>query len=392
MNKVSDITISNRIIGHIKGTAEGPTLLFIGGIHGNEPAGVMALKKVLKALYVKKDNFKGNLYAIGGNLPALQKGIRFLEYDLNRLWTKENIKNIENESYSPVNTEFKELKDIYLTIKNILKVEKGPFYFFDLHTTSSLTVPFITVNDSLLNRKYTSQYPVPIILGIEEFLEGALLSYTNELGYIAFGFEGGQHEDPAAIENHMAFIYLSLVFCGSIPKEEIDAEKWYNHLYNNTKGLQAFYEIFKKYEIKPLEKFSMNVGFKNFQKITKGQHLALSNGKTVIAQQNCRIFMPLYQGKGNDGFFMVRIIPKIFLNISALLRKIHFDRLLPILPGVSWASSKKEELVVNLKIARFFTKNFLHLLGYRSKTIDKTHLRVKNREAASRDEEYENFF
>jgi hypothetical protein len=98
--------------------------------------------------------------------------------------------------------------------------------------------------------------------------------------------------------------------------------------------------------------------------------------------------MPLYQGKGNDGFFMIRKVPKVFLNISTLLRKIHFDNILPLLPGVYWASNKKDELIVDLKIARFFTKNFFHLLGYRSRQIDKTHFRVKNREAASRDSEY----
>jgi hypothetical protein len=89
---------------------------------------------------------------------------------------------------------------------------------------------------------------------------------------------------------------------------------------------------------------------------------------------------------------MIRRIPKIFLNLSKVLRKIHFDSILPILPGVNWVSPKKNELIVNLKIARFFTKKFLHLLGYRSRRVDKIHLRVKNREAASRNDEYENLF
>ena len=32
-----------RIIGHIKGRQPGPTLVFFGGIHGNEPSGIFAL-------------------------------------------------------------------------------------------------------------------------------------------------------------------------------------------------------------------------------------------------------------------------------------------------------------------------------------------------------------
>ncbi len=134
----------------------------------------------------------------------------------------------------------------------------------------------------------------------------------------------------------------------------------------------------------------MDPGFINFQSIRNGEQIAKSNGMPITSSHSCQIFMPLYQGKGNDGFFMIRKIPKVFLRISTLLRKIHLDRVLPLLPGVSWNSSKKDELVVDLKIARFFTRNFLHLLGYRNKRMDKTHLRVKNRESASRHTEYPN--
>ncbi|MBL4663101.1 MAG: succinylglutamate desuccinylase/aspartoacylase family protein [Flavobacteriaceae bacterium] len=379
---------TSRYIGQFKGGLDGPTLIFIAGMHGNEPSGIFALRKVISELESKKWLYRGNLYAISGNLPALSKGVRYIKQDLNRLWTNENIKNIEGQENLNLSIESQELKDICHNIKSILNNEKGPFYFFDLHTTSSKTIPFITVNDSLLNRKYTSQYPVPIILGIEEYLEGALLSYINELGYIAFGFEGGQHDDPASVDNHISFINLSLVLSGSLKKHEIDFKKHYSHLFQNTGKFRAFYEIFKRYEIRPFEDFKVDAGYNNFQLVQKGQRIAQSNGKSILTSQQSRIFMPLYQGKGNDGFFMIRKVPKLFLNISTFLRKIKFDKILPILPGVKWASSKKDELVVDLKIARFFTKKFLHLLGYRSRHVGKTHLRVKNREAASRDSEY----
>ena len=388
-----DISIQKqRLIGHIKGDHSGPTLIFIAGMHGNEPAGIYAIRKVLDHSEKLQKSFKGSLYAIGGNLPALAKGIRYHRHDLNRLWTRENLSNLKEDNELSNSKEVQELKEIYFIIQNILDTEQGPFYFFDLHTTSSQTIPFITVNDSLLNRKYTSQYPVPIILGIEEFLNGALLSYINELGYVAFGFEGGQHDDPASINNHIAFIYLSLVLSGCLEKKAIDFDDYYSHLFRNTERYQSFYEIIKRYEIKPFEEFKMAPGFKNFQSIQKGILLARSNGNPIYADEDNRIFMPLYQGKGNDGFFMIRKTPKIFLQISLLLRKIHFDKILPLLPGVRWSSEIKDELVVNLKVARFFTRNFLHLLGYRSKQQDKTHLRVRNREVASRDAEYEGYF
>ena len=54
MNKFQTRSIeklkTERIIGHISGKETGPTLVFFGGIHGNEPSGVEALDHVFAQL------------------------------------------------------------------------------------------------------------------------------------------------------------------------------------------------------------------------------------------------------------------------------------------------------------------------------------------------------
>ena len=378
----------HRLIDEQKGKQSGPTLIFTAGIHGNEPAGIFALKNVFEKLKSQNIPFKGDMFAIAGNLSALEKGIRYTKADLNRMWDTQTVSTIKKESDCSLEDESREQKEIYDLFETLIQKARGPLYFFDLHTTSSETNPIVTVNDSLLNRKFTQQYPVPIILGIEEFLDGPLLSYINELGYVAFGYEGGQHDSLASIHNHSAFIYLSIVFCGCLKRSQIEYQKNYDLLYKNSMSSQIIYEIIRRHEIKPKDNFVMEPGFTNFQSIKKGQLLAKNNGDGVVANESLQIFMPLYQGKGNDGFFEIRSVPKLFLNLSAALRTIRFDKLLPLLPGVTWSNNKKEKLIVNLKVARFFSKQFFHLLGYRSKQIDKTHLRMKNREAASRKSDY----
>lgn len=136
----------------------------------------------------------------------------------------------------------------------------------------------------------------------------------------------------------------------------------------------------------------MKAGFSNFQEIEKGQVLAESDGQYILAPHDGKIFMPLYQSQGNDGFFLIRKIPPVFLRLSAFLRKFRFDRLLPLLPGVRWLTDQHDVLRVNQNVARFFAKQFFHLLGYRSKQMDKSHLIMKNREAASREQEYQQSF
>lgn len=74
----------DRIIDHIKGIKSGPTVVFFGGIHGNETAGVFALKAVFNEIRTKKIGISGEVYAISGNLGALESKQRFQDEDLNR--------------------------------------------------------------------------------------------------------------------------------------------------------------------------------------------------------------------------------------------------------------------------------------------------------------------
>lgn len=55
--------------------------------------------------------------------------------------------------------------------------------------------------------------------------------------------------------------------------------------------------------------------FQNFDKINKGQVLALSNNRPIKAPMNGLIFMPLYQEQGKDGYFIITKISKFWLKL-----------------------------------------------------------------------------
>lgn len=391
-SKALDESINvERYIGKLKGQHEGPTVIFTGGIHGNEPSGVFALKEVIERLKPLENKIHGNIYAIAGNLWALERSERFEKHDLNRLWTKERMITILDgrESELEQNADTKEQLEIFHEIRSIMEQEKGPFFFLDLHTTSSETIPFLTVNDTLLNRKFSLQFPVPIILGIEEYLDGPLLSYINHLGYIAVGFESGQHDARSSITNHIAFSMLAIETAGCLTNDEIpDYDDYLNQLDDQTVNIQNIFEITYRHEIHPKEEFKMNQGYSNFDTIHKGEPLARSNGSQLRSNRSGRIFMPLYQNQGNDGYFIIRRTPYLFLQLSKIFRKIRLDRMLVVLPGVSWESKEKDTLIIHLRVARFFAKEFLHLLGFRSKMIDATHMYAKNRERSSKEDDY----
>ena len=377
----------NRIIAHIEGHAKGATMVFFAGIHGNETAGVFALEEVLKTITPEMVN--GHIYGISGNLQALHKNQRYLDKDLNRLWTKAQLKSLQHKIV--YNIEEQEQKELFQLLEHIISTHSGPFYFIDFHTTSSRTLPFITINDAMINRKFSGLFPVPIVLGIEEYLDGPLLSYINELGYVSLGFESGQHDDKQAIENCTYFIHLALAYADIVPKHiQMKFQEHYHQLKSNANHLSEIFEVTYLYRIKHDEIFAMKPGFKSFQKIKKGTIIATSNTRDINWWRNAWLFMPLYQSKGEEGFFMIKPIKPIFLKLSSVLRRLRFDNMLVLCPGVSWESKTKGALKVNLKVAKFLAKPLFHLLGYRNKMVSANHLLLYNRERASKVEEYHN--
>jgi succinylglutamate desuccinylase len=385
-NKALDSTLKvERIIGKIEGTKPGPTVIFFGGIHGNETSGVFALKDALAG--INNAYVSGTIYGISGNLSALKAHKRYIEDDLNRLWTKQQIHDIQSRSH--LNEDEAELIELNTILNDILNNNEPPFYFVDLHTTSSRTLPFITINDALINRKFSEQFPVPIVLGIEEYLNGPLLSHINQLGYVSLGFESGQHDDFAAITNSIAFVYLTLVYSGVLKEEAvINFSKYYEQLKQQANHTKQIFEVVYLHKIQKNEQFKMLNGFKSFEPIKKGTALAVSNSEKIMAPYNGSIFMPLYQQKGAEGFFIIKPIKPFFLKLSSVLRRIKTDSLLAGLPGVSWVDKKEGVLQVNLKVAKYLAKPLFHLLGYRNRQITKTHLRLNNRERVAKTKIY----
>ncbi|TFV93153.1 aspartoacylase [Algoriphagus kandeliae] len=381
---------TDRIIDQLEGEMPGPHLIFFGGIHGNEPSGIFALKSVIQKIREEKIPLKGKITAIAGNLWALKRKERFQKRDLNRLWTKKNVFALDHGHFTPSNEDEEQFVELHDLIQEIIKNQSGPLYFFDLHTTSSQSIPFIPVNDSLINRTFARKFPVPLILGIEEYIDGPVLSYINDLGYVSFGFEAGQHEDPISVKNHEIFIQLSLAFSGACSNEDMQVSQHLAFWDKKYSPYENFYEIIFRFHVDQKIPFQMMPGFESFQEVKKGEKFAIYGEEEIFAHKNTRIFMPLYQSKGEDGFFLIRKTPEVFLKLSAFLRKNKLDQIITWLPGVRWASKEKDSMIVDLRIARFLVKPIFHLFGYRFVQRDQTHLIIWNRERKSRYREYEN--
>jgi succinylglutamate desuccinylase len=354
-----------RVIGHHRGDADGPTLLVVGGMHGNEPSGVIACQRLLDRLRALPGGFRGDFIALVGNTRALTRGVRFLELDLNRHWLPETVAALRATG-SPRTAEDAEMLELLHRIDEAIENARGPVVFIDLHTSSAHGAPFVTIGDTLRNRSFARRFPLPVILGLEEQIDGALLEYMNNLGHTTFGVEAGQHASDDSVLNEEASLVLALIFAGCIDKTQVpDYDELYRMLQSRRGGVPRVIEVLFRHPIRHGDGFAMLPGFSNFDLVKKGQLLATDNDGQIHAEMDGRILLPLYQGQGDDGFFLCRRVHGVWLAVSRGLRRMRLDRFTHMLPGVRKHPGRADTLVVNTGTARFFPLQVFHLLGYR---------------------------
>ena len=379
------IVEGEHLIGEFIGDAAGATLIAVGSVHGNEAGGAIALRKISQKLEDWRGKLRGRVYLIAGNTRSHARGARFIDSDLNRHWTTENIsknsvqsgENFSNDSLQKnEDIEQRELLEIF---ERILRTAEAEVFALDLHSTSAEGLPFATVGDTMRNRRFAQKFPVTILLGIEEQLDGTMLEYLNTAGAVTFGFEGGQHDSPETAENHEALSWLALVNSGILAAEEMPDLKLYHRILAKASGKLRVLEVCHREAIALEDEFEMNPGFENFDAVKGGQILAKNKRGAIRAVESGLILMPLYQKQGEDGFFIGREIAPFWLWLSGVLRKLKIGDLVRILPGVWRHPTDRESLVVNTRVARFFSLQIFHLLGFRKRRWHDNQLVVSRR-------------
>ena len=361
---------AERLLGRYTSGRPGPTVVVCGGLHGNEPSGVLAAQRVLSRLDENRPPLRGELVALAGNLGALAANRRFVQSDLNRTWIRDRIAELRRNADSG-NVEEREMCSLLEVIEATAARATTPLVVLDLHTTSGKSPPFVLVSDRLPNRPIAFALPGPVILGLEETVDGTLLEFMTEAGHRAIVIEGGQHADPASVDNHEAAIWLGLVAAGALDADDVpDHARMRRRLREATRGLPRVVELRHRHSITEENGFVMEPGFVGFQPVQQGDLLARHAAGEIRAPESGRILMPLYQDLGSEGFFLVRRVSRVWLVLSAALRRLHLHVLLPLLPGVRRDPENQNALRVNPAVARWFVVEIFHLFGYRRRRAD----------------------
>jgi len=358
-----------RVLGRIAGERPGPTLIAIGGLHGNEPAGTIAAPRVIGRLEEGRFPLRGEFLAVVGNLGALARGRRYREFDLNRCWLPDNLARLQRQDPALDRGEERELRELARTVEEARSRGGGPVTVIDLHTTSSHGPPFIVMSDTLRNRRLGLELLGTVFLGLEESVDGTLLEYMTEQGHTAALVEGGQHEDPRSVEVHESVLWMALAATGMLRPGEIpDLGRHRRFLRAAQRGTPRVVELRYRHDVRPGDGFRMKEGYLGFQEVKKGEVLARDRNGDVASPERGRIVMPLYQEQGEDGFFLVRPVNRFWMWVSRVVRRLRLGRVLPLLPGVSRIPGRPNALAVDARKARFYAVEIFHLFGYRKRS------------------------
>jgi len=306
-----------RVIGRYSGTEKGTLLIAVGGMHGNEPAGVEALSVMFKMLAVEPEQnpnfvFKGRLLGLRGNCRALAVNKRFIEKDFNRQWHVENVERIKATPADQLKNEDLELKEMIQLIESeIESYQPEKVVLLDMHTTTAHGGIFSIPTDDPDSLRLAVELHAPVIKGLLKGVKGTTLQYfckdNFDVDIIGVCFESGQHVESLSVNRAIAALTNCMRTVGCVSADHVE-NRHDTLLIEYSKGLPQVAELISIHNILPGDDFQMAPNYKNFQKVKKGEVLAHDKKGPILASEDSLILMPLYQKQGDDGFFLIKTL------------------------------------------------------------------------------------
>jgi len=307
----------DRVIGRHEGKEGGPLLVVFGGIHGNEPAGVRALSMMFKMLEVEPITnpafeYSGTILGLIGNRQSYILQQRFITRDLNRTWTDANVARILKTDKSLLQNEALELREILDLIHAELASRKySRMVVLDMHTTSSYGGIFTLPSNDPESTRIALELHAPVIRGMIDGIEGTTLHYFRsdnfDIPTVACVFESGQHNEDLSINRAIAAITSCMRSIEAVKPDNVE-NVHDSLLIEYSANLPKLSKLHSMHPIKAGDNFRMLPNYKNFQLVSKGEELAYDKNGVITANADGMILMPLYQEKGEDGFFLIQEI------------------------------------------------------------------------------------
>ncbi len=231
----------------------GKILTVFCGVHGNEKAGVYAVKKILKNVTIKK----GVVYFVFANIKAIKENKRFIDKNLNRCFLDKQNGNSYEEKRA----------------KELIKILEKSDALLDIHASnSSETTPF-AITDNGIKIVKNMNFKI-IATGFDDVEPGAtdgFMKNKNKIGIcLECGYSGKSKENTDLAYNSI-----------------LQFLQYFDVIENKISNNNISQKIVHVDEVQKVtsKKFKLTKTFADFETIKKGFVIAKDEAEQYIANK-----------------------------------------------------------------------------------------------------------
>lgn len=358
--------VAQRILGCYETGRAGPLFVVSAALHGNEPAGLEAIRRVLARLAESELPLRGKLVGFAGNLVALSRRRRYVDRDLNRDWDDDDIRRLLAASPTLDSVEDQQQRELVQLFDELEAQSSGPLVHLDLHSTSGDSAPFVCMADTLRNRRVAVAMRVPVLFGLEEAIDGTLNAFLTERGHTALALEGGRHDHPDTTLNHESALWMALVAAGNLDQADVPGHAAHRErLAEAAAMIPRYLEIQHRQSVRAEDQFVMRPGFASFRPVYRGELLAADKQGPIVSPFSGLMLMPLYQDQGDDGFFLARPLSRARLYLSTVVRTLRLEWVLHLVRGLRRHPEHDDRWVLSPTADDERMTKLLAVFGYR---------------------------
>lgn len=274
------LTIDDGIFFQRSGTLPGPSILVIGGTHGNERTGVEVVRKLYRDIIEGKQNmFSGTLTLVLGNIPAIAENVRGIEgRDLNRYFSEEALRKDDGSA------EYRRAQELvsYIAAADIV---------IDLHATNKPSDSFVcTKNDEAHRDVFRWFSPTYVLCDPQYFLGGgvsvAIDEYADTLGKVGLCFEAGWVGDGSLVSGVYESLVQYFVNTGILHGKKRQVPTCLAPTFEMVDAILRDDREFT---------FAEGKGMRSFEKICEGEIIGYHNAEPVVSRWNGVIVFPKLQ-------------------------------------------------------------------------------------------------
>ena len=267
----------------------GPNVTIFGAIHGDEPAGYHAILFLVRAFATQTYALTcGSLTLALGNEQALERGVRKVKYDLNRLFL--------DSQEVPVGYE-------KLRAHQLKEVLRNSDYFLDLHQTSAPSEPFLMC-ERFLEAEAARLGVERLVTGWGELsdtiIAGDTETYCLSSGGRGFTMENGHGTwaggAECAIRVSLEFLKMAGVLQGPRTASDQVISPKVHRMFHSERCLRTSFCY-----ARPVETFT---SFK------KGEEIGRDSEQVYYAPEDSVIIMPTREGRftvGEELYFLATV-------------------------------------------------------------------------------------